>query len=100
MGHGLRAAETPTSRKIGGLGALGSGPKARLVRGSLTPREVEVPRLLALGHTNRRISEQLCFSLSTIKNHVHSILEKLGVSDRTQAAARAVELGIVRPRGR
>ena len=71
--------------------------KAQLVRESLTPREVEVLRLLALGCTNRRISEQLCFSLSTIKNHVQSILEKLGVSDRTQAAARAVELGIVRP---
>ena len=61
------------------------------MRESLTPREVEVLRLLALGHTNRRISEQLSFSLSTIKNHVQSILEKLGVCDRTQAAARAVE---------
>ena len=71
--------------------------RAQLVRESLTPREVEVLRLLALGHTNRRISEQLSFSLSTIKNHVQSILEKLGVSDRTQAAARAAELGIVRP---
>jgi PAS domain S-box-containing protein len=72
--------------------------RAQLVRESLTPREVEVLCLLALGHTNRRISEQLSFSLSTIKNHVQSILEKLGVSDRTQAAARAVELGLVLPR--
>ncbi len=68
------------------------------MRESLTPREVEVLRLLAFGHTNRRISEQLSFNLSTIKNHVQSILEKLGVSDRTQAAARTVELGLVRPR--
>jgi PAS domain S-box-containing protein len=72
--------------------------KAEMVRESLSAREVEVLRLLALGYTNRRISEQLCFSLSTIKNHVQSILEKLGVSDRTQAAARAVELGLVLPR--
>ena len=72
--------------------------RAQLVRESLTPREVEVLRLMALGHTNRRISEQLSFSLSTIKNHVQCILEKLGVSDRTQAAARAVELGLVQPR--
>ena len=71
--------------------------KAEMVRESLSAREVEVLRLLALGYTNRRISEQLCFSLSTIKNHVQSILEKLGVSDRTQVAARAVELGLVLP---
>ena len=68
------------------------------MRESLSGREVEVLRLLALGHTNREISRQLSFSLSTIKNYVQGIFEKLGVSDRTQAAARAVELGIVRPR--
>ena len=69
------------------------------MRGSLTPREVGVLRPLALGRTNRLISEQLSFSLSTTKNHVRSILEKLGVSDCTRAAARAVALlGIVRPR--
>jgi DNA-binding NarL/FixJ family response regulator len=74
--------------------------RAQLVRESLTPREVEVLRLLAFGRTNREISERLCFSLSTIKNHVRGILEKLGVRDRTEAAARAVELGLVRLRGR
>ena len=62
---------------------------------SLTAREVEILRLLALGRTNGEISQQLMFSVSTIKNHVQQIIAKLAVSDRTQAAVRAAELGLV-----
>jgi DNA-binding NarL/FixJ family response regulator len=62
---------------------------------SLTPREVEILRLLARGRTNREIAEHLMFSVSTVKNHVQHIIAKLGVSDRTQAAVRAVELGLI-----
>jgi len=69
--------------------------QSELLLQSLTAREVEILRLLALGHTNREISEDLMFSVSTIKNHVQSIIFKLDASDRTQAAVRAVELGIV-----
>ncbi len=61
---------------------------------SLTPREVEVLRLLSQGQTNPQISENLHFSVSTVKAHVQSILAKLGVSDRTQAAVRAIEFGL------
>jgi len=64
---------------------------------SLTPREVEVLRLLAQGHTNREISQRLAFSVSTVKNHVQQIIAKLDVSDRTQAAVRAVEIGLIDP---
>jgi DNA-binding NarL/FixJ family response regulator len=62
----------------------------------LTPREREVLRLLAQGRTNRQIGQCLGISPGTAKNHVERILTKLGVSDRTQAAARAAELGLLR----
>ena len=58
---------------------------------SLTTREVEVLKLLSQGQTNPQIARNLLFSVSTVKAHVRSILNKLGVSDRTQAAVRAVE---------
>jgi DNA-binding NarL/FixJ family response regulator len=59
---------------------------------NLTPREVEVLKLLSQGHTNPQIAQTLLFSVSTVKAQVRSILNKLGVSDRTQAAVRAIEL--------
>ncbi len=58
---------------------------------SLTPREVEVLKLLSQGQTNPQIAQNLLFSVSTVKAQVRSILSKLGVSDRTQAAVRALE---------
>jgi DNA-binding NarL/FixJ family response regulator len=61
---------------------------------SLTPREVEVLKLLSQGQTNPQIARNLLFSVSTVKAHVRSILNKLGVSDRTQAAVRAIEFGL------
>jgi PAS domain S-box-containing protein len=61
----------------------------------LSAREREVLALLARGYTNREIAERLTVTPSTIKIHVEHILAKLGVSDRTQAAVRAIELGYV-----
>ena len=61
----------------------------------LSPRELEVLQLLAQGQTNREIAQNLIVSVSTIKIHVEHILAKLGVSDRTQAAVRAIELGLL-----
>jgi DNA-binding NarL/FixJ family response regulator len=58
---------------------------------TLTPREVEVLKLLSQGQTNPQIAQNLLFSVSTVKAQVRSILSKLGVSDRTQAAVRAIE---------
>lgn len=60
----------------------------------LTPRELDVLRLLTQGLTNRQIAERLYLSVGTVKLHVERILAKLEVTDRTQAAARAVELGL------
>ncbi len=61
----------------------------------LSPREHEVLELLTQGQTNREIAQHLIVSVSTVKNHVEHILAKLGVSDRTQAAVRAIELGLL-----
>jgi DNA-binding NarL/FixJ family response regulator len=63
----------------------------------LTPRERDVLRLVAEGRTNQEIGRELTLSLSTVKTHVEHILAKLGVSDRTQAAVRAAELGLLTP---
>jgi DNA-binding NarL/FixJ family response regulator len=62
---------------------------------SLTERELEVLRLLARGQTNQQIAKNLVISTLTVKTHVQHIIGKLGVSDRTQAAVRAAELGLL-----
>jgi DNA-binding NarL/FixJ family response regulator len=64
---------------------------------SLTRRELEVLRLLAHGHTNHEIAQILVVSTLTVKTHVQRIIHKLGASDRTQAAVRAAELGLLAP---
>ncbi|MEN9936408.1 MAG: hypothetical protein RLZZ387_2987 [Chloroflexota bacterium] len=63
----------------------------------LTVRELEVVRLLAQGKTNREIGRQLVISTGTVKVHVEHIIAKLEVSDRTQAAVRAIQLGLIQP---
>ncbi len=66
----------------------------------LTPRELEVLGLVAQGKTNREIARTLVISAGTAKNHVEHIIAKMGVSDRTQAAVWAYELGIITPSAR
>lgn len=60
----------------------------------LSPREIEVLQLVARGLDNGEIAEKLCISPRTAKNHVSSILAKLGVPNRIQAATYAVRSGI------
>ena len=55
--------------------------------GRLTAREAEILELLADGLSNKEIGQQLSIQVQTVKNHVHSVLVKLGVSRRTEAAA-------------
>jgi two-component system response regulator DegU len=64
----------------------------------LTGREIEVVGLVAQGHTNREIAQKLVLSSGTVKVHVQRIIRKLCVSDRNQAAVRAMELGLVSPK--
>jgi PAS domain S-box-containing protein len=64
---------------------------------SLNYRERHMLRLIAAGRTNREIGAEIGLAIGTVKNHVATILSKLNVTDRTQAAVRAVELGLVQP---
>jgi LuxR family maltose regulon positive regulatory protein len=61
----------------------------------LSERELEVLRLLAAGKPNQAIAEDLYVSLSTVKKHVTHVLGKLGVTNRTEATARARQLGVL-----
>ena len=61
----------------------------------LTPRELDVLRLVSLGRSNRSIGQDLSLAEVTVKKHLQSIMSKMGVSDRTQVALRGVRLGLV-----
>ena len=67
------------------------------VTSNLTPREMEVLGLLAQGKSNPDIAAQFVISRATVKVHVERIIRKLGVSDRTQAVVRAIEMGVITP---
>lgn len=62
----------------------------------LTPRELEVIGLLREGFTNNEIAKLLGISTHTAKAHVAGVIDKLGVGDRTQAVARAFDLGLLK----
>ena len=78
-------------------GAHPSRPPQELA--ALTPRELDVLRLLARGRTNAEIAAELFLSEGTVKTHVARVLSKLDLRDRTQAVVYAYEHGIVRPSG-
>jgi DNA-binding NarL/FixJ family response regulator len=61
----------------------------------LTDREKTILRLLAGGYSNREISDLLKISDGTVKNHISSVLAKLGVRDRTRAVLKAIDLGFI-----
>ena len=78
------AAKTPTAK-----------PPAASTAAELTPRELEVLEFLARGWTNPQVAQALYISRGTAKVHVERIIRKLGVSDRTQAVVRGLELGLI-----
>jgi two-component system NarL family response regulator len=61
----------------------------------LTPREAEVLEQIVNGKSNKEIATELAISEATVKTHINSLLSKLGVTDRTQAATAAIRRGIV-----
>jgi LuxR family maltose regulon positive regulatory protein len=73
----------------------GHSNKAQSLIEPLSPREVEVLQLIAQGLSNHEISERLFLALDTVKGHNRRIFEKLGVQRRTEAVARARELGLL-----
>jgi DNA-binding NarL/FixJ family response regulator len=72
-----------------------SSPSEQPLVDSLSERELEILGVLATGASNREIAQQLYITEGTVKNHITNILGKLGVRDRTQAALKARELGLV-----
>jgi two-component system nitrate/nitrite response regulator NarL len=93
--------ETVISPKIAGQlldqirGWDKSSEAAAAIRALLTPRELEVLKLLAGGKDNPEIAEELFISRRTVKNHISNILSKLQLQNRIQAAVHAVRSGIV-----
>jgi LuxR family maltose regulon positive regulatory protein len=89
------------------LAAFPEGPLTEIVRQTLhqesglieplTPRELEVLQLLAAGDSNRAIAGKLFITVSAVKKHTGNIFGKLSVNSRTQAAARARQLGLLPP---
>lgn len=67
----------------------------RMMRTNLTARELEVLKMLARGLTNKGIGKALDISGNTVRNHVNSIIGKMEVSDRTEAATTAIHRGII-----
>lgn len=71
----------------------------RMLRSNLTARELEILEMLAKGLTNKQIANVLTISDNTVRNHVNSIIEKLEVSDRTEAVVVAMQQGILQIAG-
>jgi len=98
--RGLAAGETPISRTMTGKLfhqlAHQSRPTVQPAASAvLSARECEVVGLIVQGHSNQEIAEELGIARNTVKNHLRSILAKLGVRNRAQAAAYAVSHGLV-----
>jgi two-component system nitrate/nitrite response regulator NarL len=73
--------------------ALGGNGKAR-ERSPLSTREREIVQLVAQGYKNKEMAEKMFISEQTVKNHLHNIFDKLGVSDRLELALYAIHKGL------
>lgn len=95
----IAAGKTPVDSKVAGklFNQLSRGafPGDSTAGKNLTEREREILRLIAHGMTNAEIARSLFLSEGTVRNYVSAILEKLEVSDRTQAAVLALRFGLV-----
>jgi DNA-binding NarL/FixJ family response regulator len=77
----------------GGMGAVGSVAGVR--QAQLTTRELQILALMHQGRSNKWIAEHLFLSVSTVKNHLSHIFDKLGAANRRTAVLKAVELGLL-----
>lgn len=84
-----------TERLLAGLGKFRLDFSSLDRPDPLTERETEILRLMAGGYSNKEIANALSVAEGTVKNHVSSILSKLGVRDRTRAVLKAFELGAI-----
>ena len=94
----LLAPTTVSQSLVEQIPVLIARPVLELCSGAeqLSARELAVLQLIAQGCSNQQISDQLFISLHTVKTHASHINSKLGVERRTQAVARAKELGLLR----
>jgi DNA-binding CsgD family transcriptional regulator/tetratricopeptide (TPR) repeat protein len=97
---GARPLAAAAAAEVAGLGAsvtkwLGTRAAATTERGGLTPRELEVLRLVAIGRSNRDVAQELFLSPRTVDMHVRNTLRKLDCRSRVEAAHRAGELGLL-----
>ncbi len=79
--------------KLLGMASSHQTQPTNIITEKLTEREIQILQLVAKGFSNTTIAERLFLSEGTVRNHVSSILAKLGVSDRTQAAVMAIQHG-------
>ena len=66
-----------------------------MTRAELSPRELQILRMLVAGKPNKEIARGLSVEVTTVKSHVKSVLGKLGVHNRTEAVAEALRRGVV-----
>lgn len=104
--QGYLLKDTPFKEMLEAIRAVNAGKRyiprqiaqrlaERMMRTELTARELEILKMLAKGPTNKQIGRALGISDYTVRNHVNSIIEKLEVSDRTEAATTAIQRGII-----
>jgi len=104
--QGYLLKDTPLKEMLDAIRAVNAGKRyiprqiaqrlaERMMRAELTAREIEILKMLAKGPTNKQIGHALGISDFTVRNHVNSIIEKLEVSDRTEAATTAIQRGII-----
>lgn len=94
---GRKSASSRSSRQVGRRPA-GTPPDLQAAPGELvplTPREIEILKLMADGLFNREISDRLWLAQETVKTHVHHVLTKLGARSRAHAVAIGLRSGLI-----
>jgi LuxR family maltose regulon positive regulatory protein len=92
---GLRQALLAARGRVAAAGRAASESHVPATGATITPREIDVLRLLAQGRSNQAIARELVVAIGTVKRHVNSILGKLQTESRLEAVARARDLGLV-----
>jgi DNA-binding NarL/FixJ family response regulator len=104
--HGYLLKDSIKSEMIAAISVVNAGKRYiprhiaarladRMMRSDLTPRELQILELLAQGSTNKQIGSALDISDNTVRHHVNNIMDKLRVSDRTEAVATAMRSGVL-----
>jgi two-component system, NarL family, nitrate/nitrite response regulator NarL len=81
-------------RQFAAPGEIGGGSGKSRERSPLSQREREIVQLVAQGYKNKEMAEKMFISEQTVKNHLHNIFDKLGVSDRLELALYAIHKGL------